>query len=104
MGCFTEGTQMSSALEMFTAYNGANKSQREITMSQLKAWFFKHGKVLSDNDLSKIFEGVDTNGDHVIDYDEFIILVTKKIILNAVENKYQQCSLFTYLKIFFIFF
>ena len=33
--------------------------------------------------------GVDTNGDHVIDYDEFIILVTKKIILNAVENKYK---------------
>ena len=72
-------------------------------MGQLKAWFFKHGKVLSDNDLSKIFEGdfsvelqmkivslgVDTNGDRVIDYDEFIILITKKIILNAVESKYQ---------------
>ena len=36
----------------------------------------------------KSFLGVDTNGDHVIDFDEFIVLLTKKIILNEVEKLY----------------
>ena len=37
----------------------------------------------------KLCSGVDINGDQAIDYDEFIILITKKIILNAVESKYR---------------
>ena len=34
--------------------------------------------------------GVDVNGDHEIDYDEFLILVTKKLILATVENYFRD--------------
>ena len=36
------------------------------------------------------FSGDDVNGDHEIDNDEFLILVTKKLILATVENYFRD--------------
>ena len=40
---------------VFQSYKSDGK--RVITMSELQNWFLHHGKVLSDEDVSQIFEG-----------------------------------------------
>ena len=75
-------------------------------MDELQEWLFRHGKHIPTNKLEEMLEcksnympledfkffisGVDVNGDHEIDYDEFLILVTKKLILATLSN-FKQC-------------
>lgn len=62
----------------------------KITVAELQEWLFRHGKHITTEKLEEMLECVDVNGDHQIDYDEFLILVTKKLILATVENYFRD--------------
>ena len=49
----------------------------------------RHGKFLTKSQVESIISGVDANGDEVIDIEEFLILVTKKLILDTVEETFK---------------
>jgi len=59
-------------------------------VDELKEWLCRHGKHIPISKLEEMLECDDVNGDHEIDNDEFLILVTKKLILATVENYFRD--------------
>ena len=63
--------------------------KENITADDLIKWMNRHGKFLTKSQVDSIISGVDANGDEVIDIEEFLILVTKKLILDTVEETFK---------------
>ena len=49
-----------------------------LTVGELKAILTRDGSVLSDDDVAQILADGDTNGDGVLDIDEFVKLMTSR--------------------------
>ena len=61
----------------------------KITHQELSIWMMKHGKVMTVEDIKRGISSSDKNRDGVIDRDEFVQIVTKKILLTQLrENDY----------------
>lgn len=57
-----------------------------ITREELKDWMTRHGRFLTRRQVQMMVDAVDVNGDGEIDYAEFLMLVTRRILrMKAIE-------------------
>ena len=64
-------------------------SNCQISTEEISIWMMRHGKLMTPQQIEHRISSSDKNNDGVIDRDEFVQIVTKKILLSQlVENNY----------------
>jgi len=74
--CKTEGIDGVKAA--FQSYD--TDSSGTITLLELSKWMKRHGKTMTEDELGKLVDAFDQNGDNEIDYEEFLLLVCRRIL------------------------
>jgi len=72
----TEGVEGVRAA--FQSYDADNSGT--ITIQELAGWMKRHGKSMSEDELEKMISAFDVDGNGEIDYDEFLLLVCRRIL------------------------
>merc|ERR1711970_412434 len=62
----------------FQSYD--TNDSKAISIEELARWMERHGKKMSEEELCKVIDVFDVNGDNRIDYDEFLLLVCRRIL------------------------